>query len=115
MASSEVPAPPPAPTVHKAEQLSGPNGTVEWWDAPTSDAEAIDRLQQELYIVVRGPIRRDNRNKARELTMAACGGFEEDKPHNGRMALPHFHPAGRVPEVHAFFDSPPRHAKKKKP
>lgn len=115
MATPEVPAPPPAPTVHKAKRLSGPDGIVEWWDAPIGDAEAIGRLQQELDIVVRGPNRRDNRNKARDLMTAACGRFEEDKPHNGRMALPHFHPAGRIPEVPAFFDSPPRHAKKRKP
>lgn len=115
MATPEAPAPVPAPTVHKAERLSGPDGTLEWWDDPISDAEAIGRLQQELDIVVRGPDRRANRNKARVLTMLAFGGFEEDKPHNGRMALPHFHPVGRIPEVHAFFDSPPRHAKKRKP
>jgi hypothetical protein len=115
MATPEAAVPAPAPTVHKADRLSGPEGTVEWWDDPIGDAEAIGRLQQELDIVVRGPNRRGNRDKARDLTTVAFGGFEEDKPHNGRMALPHFHPPSRIPEVRAFFDSPPRHAKKRKP
>jgi hypothetical protein len=34
---------------------------------------------------------------------AAFGDFEEDPPHEGRMALPHFHPRSRNPEVHAFL------------
>jgi hypothetical protein len=105
-----------APTsVHKAEPIPGPDGTVEWSDDPISDAEAVLRLQQGLDIVVRGSARRANRNKARELSQAAFGGFEEDPPHQGRMALPHFHPPGRSPDVHAFFEAPPRHARKRKP
>ena len=44
----------------------------------------------------------------------AFGGFVEDLPHEGRMALPHFHPRNRTPEnVHAFFEAPPRHARKR--
>src|SRR3989442_13872383 len=113
---SSVPQPPaPSPTVHKAERIPGPDGTVEWWDEPLSDAEAVARLKQALDIVVRGPVRRENRNKARALMQRAFGNFEEDKPHQGRMSLPHFHPSGRSPEVHAFFESPPRHARKRKP
>ena len=115
MPSAVEKAHPPAPTVHKAERIPGPDGTVEWWDDAVSDPEAVLRLQQELDIVVRGSARRANRNKARELIMTGFGGFEEDEAHHGRMALPHFHPAGRLPEVHAFFESPPRHARKRKP
>jgi hypothetical protein len=95
--------------------MPGPDGTVEWWDDPLTDAEAVARLQQGFDIVVRGPERRANRNTARALMVAAFGGFEEDTHHAGRMALPHFHPPNRTPEVHAFFESPPRHAKKRKP
>jgi hypothetical protein len=102
-------------TIHKAERIPGPDGTVEWWDDPIADAEGILRLQDEFDIVVRGARRRENRNKARELMLAAFGGFEEDLPHHGRMALPHFHPLERSPEVHAFFESPPRHARKRRP
>lgn len=105
----------PAPSVHKAERIFGPDGTVEWWDEPISDADAIARLQAGLDIVVRGHLRRANRNKARDLMVQAFNGFSEDVHHNGRMALPHFHPPSRLPEVHAFFEAPPRRAKKRKP
>jgi hypothetical protein len=30
------------------------------------------------------------------------------------MALPHFHPPGRSPEVHAFYEAPPRIARRRK-
>jgi hypothetical protein len=106
---------PPVPVIYKADRLPGPDGAVEWYDEPLSDAEAVLRLQQELDIVIRGPLRRENRNKARTIMVASFGGFDEDEHHSGRMALPHFHPKGRAPEVHAFFESPPRHAKKRKP
>jgi len=109
----------PAPTVvisiHEAEPIPGPDGTVEWWDPPISDVAAIARLQTGQDIVVRGPDRRATRNKARELMVAAYGGFEEDEPHQGRMALHHFHPPEHSPDgVHAFFDTPRRYAKKRK-
>lgn len=107
--------PPPAPpTVHAAERIAGPDGTVEWEPTTLSDADAVAHLQQSADIVVRGRERRENRNKAREIMTMAFGGSEEDQPHAGRMALPHFHPLGRTPEVHAFFESPPRHAKRRK-
>ncbi len=81
---------------------------------PLSEAAAIARLKSGKDIVVCEGGRRANRNKARELTGAAFGGAEEEQPHEGRMALPHFHPPDHTPEgVHAFFDSPPRHARKK--
>ena len=80
------------------------------------DSDAIVRLKEGEDVVVRGPDRRSNRNKARELMMAAYGGFEEDEPHGGRMWLPHFHPPDHSPEgIHAFYEAPPRHAKKRKP
>jgi hypothetical protein len=65
-------------------------------------------------IVVCSAQRRANRNKALVLTELAFGDFEEDAPHQGRMALPHFHPGSRTPDVHAFFEAPPRHAKRRK-
>jgi hypothetical protein len=110
-------AEPPTPEAagYRAEPIPGPDGTVEWWGNPLTDAAAVARLRQGLDIVVRGPVRRQNRNKAGDLMVAAFGGAEEDQPHGGRMALPHFHPPGRSPEVHAFYESPPRHAKKRKP
>jgi len=112
---SGTPGQTPAVTVHAAEPIPGPDGVVEWWGPVISDTTAIARLKLEKDIVVRGPERRANRNKARELMIAAYNGFEEDAPHGGRMALPHFHPPDHDPEgVHAFFDSPPRHAKKRK-
>ncbi|MGL4554153.1 MAG: hypothetical protein ACRC33_23565 [Gemmataceae bacterium] len=76
----------------------------------------MQRLLEGRDIVVRGPNRRANRNKARELTQMAFGGFQEDQAHQeaGPMALPHFHPPGRVPEVHAFFEAPPLHSRRKR-
>jgi len=109
------PAPASAVVVHEAEPIPGPDGAVEWSDPPISDAAAVSRLQDGHDIVVRGTDHRANRNKARELMVAAYGGFEEDEPHQGRMALPHFHPPDHSPEgIHAFFDAPPRHARKRK-
>lgn len=108
-------APISAALVHEAEAIPGPDGTVEWWEPPLDDAAAVLRLQSGEDIVVRGVDRRSNRNKARELMVAAFGGFEEDQPHQGRRALPHFHPPNHSPEgIHAFFEAPPRHAKKRK-
>jgi|SRR5262245_2376665 hypothetical protein len=114
-------APPPGPevsTAYRAERMSGPDGAVEWWGNPLTEAEAISRLQNGDDVVVRGPARRDNRAEAMRLTDRAFGGHEEDQPHQGRMSLPHFHPHGRSPEVHVFFDSfPPAgsYARRRKP
>jgi hypothetical protein len=109
------PSPTAAVAVHDAEPIPGPDGVVEWWDPPISDAIALSHLQAEGDVVVRGADRRANRNKARELIVAAYGGFDEDRPHQGRMALPHFHPPGHRPEgVHAFFEAAPRNARKRK-
>lgn len=109
------PAPVGTVGVYKAEPVPGPDGAVEWWDPPLSDAAAVARVRAGSDVVVRGTDRRANRNKARGLMIAAYGGFEEDKPHQGRMALPHFHPPNHLPEgIHAFFEAPPRHAKKRK-
>jgi hypothetical protein len=106
---------PAAVTVHAAERLSGPDGAVQRGDAPISDDEAVALLQAGRDIVVCGPARRANRNKARELMTRAFGGNEAEEPHEGRMALPHFHPPGHTPEgIHAFYEAPPRHAKKKR-
>jgi len=112
VASTEEPA---VVAIYEAERIAGLDGAVQRGDAPLSEADAIARLQGAEDIVVCGEQRRANRNKARELTEAAFGGFEEDEPHQGRMALPHFHPPDRDPdETHAFFEAPPRHARKKK-
>jgi len=100
--------------VYEAERIPGPDGAVERGDAPISDDDAIVRLKGGGDIVVCGEERRANRYKARELTEAAFGDSVEDAHHEGRMALDHFHPGGRTPEVHAFFEAKPRHAKKKK-
>ncbi len=113
MASPVAQLPASGPTIHKAEPIPGPDGTVEWWGESIAEADAVADLLQGHDIVIRGSTRCENRNKARELMMKAFGGFEEDEPHNGRMALPHFHPPARSPEVHAFFESSPRHAKKR--
>jgi len=105
----------PVVAVYEAEPVPGPDGAVEWWDPPISDAAAVARLQAGDDIVVRGVARRPNRNKAMELMTLAYGGFDEDGHHGGRMALPHFHPPEHTPEgIHAFFEAPPRHAKKRK-
>ena len=100
--------------IYEAERVPGPDGTVERGNTPIAEREAIVRLKGGGDIVVCSDERRANRNKARELTEAAFGDFEEDAPHTGRMALPHFHPGSRSPEVHAFFEAPPRHAKKRR-
>lgn len=102
-------------TIYAAERIAGPDGAVERDETPLGEDDAIARLKGGGDVVVCSPARRANRNKARELTEAAFLGFEEDQPHQGRMALPHFHPPDRSPEVHAFFEAPPRHARRKKP
>jgi hypothetical protein len=104
-----------APEIFEAERMPGPDGAVERGDAPITEAEAVARLKAGLDVVVCGAIRRANRNKARELANAAFGGNEEEEPHEGRMALHHFHPPDHTPEgVHVFFDTPQRYARKKK-
>jgi hypothetical protein len=108
-------AEPAVVAIYEAERIPGPDGAVERGDHPIADADAVSRLQSGKDVVVCGEARRANRNKARALIVAAFGGFEEDEPHQGRMALPHFHPPERTPEgIHAFFEAPPRHAKKRK-
>jgi hypothetical protein len=110
------PPAPPTPTPYRAERLPGPDGAVEWWGNPLTEAEVIARLQNKVDVVVRGPSWRDNRDEARRLTVLAFGAYEEDAPHQGPMALPHFHPQGRSPEVHVFFDSlPAPYARRRKP
>src|SRR5690349_6927572 len=107
--------PTPAVAVYEAEPIPGPDGTVEWWDSPISDAAAIARLQAGEDIVVRGPDQKANKNKAKELMTAAYGGYEEDAPHRGQSALPHFHPPNQTPEgIHAFYETTRRRAKKRK-
>lgn len=102
--------------IYAAERIPGPDGAVEKGESAISEADAVTRIQGGGDVVVCGSQRRANRNKARELMTTAFGGYEEDRPHEGRMALPHFHPPDRTPEgVHAFFEAPPRHARKKKP
>jgi hypothetical protein len=116
MARVVPPPAPPTPTPFRAERLSGPDGTVEWWGDPLTEAEAIARLTNGEDVVVRGPSWRGNRDEALRLTDLAFGGHEEDPPQGGRMALPHVHPPGRTPEVHVFFDSPPApYARQRKP
>jgi hypothetical protein len=110
------PAAEPKVEIRQAERISGPDGAVEKGDNPISEAEAVSRLKAGGDIVVCGPKRRANRNLARTLIELTFGeDCVEDLQHGGRMALPHFHPPRRTPEgVHAFFEAPPRHAKKKK-
>lgn len=102
-------------TTYDAERMPGPDGAVERGANPLSDGDAVSRLKAGRDVVVCGTQRRANRNKARELTRTAFGDFEEDEPHDGRMALPHFHPPAHVADrAHAFFEAPPRVAKKRK-
>jgi hypothetical protein len=111
-----APPVPSLPVPFRAERMGGPDGAVEWWGDPLTDAEVVGRLQNEDDVVVRGPSWRGNRDEARRLTVLAFGGYEEDSPHGGPLSLPHFHPAGRFPEVHVFFDSPPApYARRRKP
>jgi hypothetical protein len=108
--------PPPAAavTVYAAEAMPSPDGTVEWWGSPLSDADATSRLQSGQDIVVRGAERPANRNKARQLMVAGYGGAEPHEPHKGRMALPHFHPPGCMPPgIHAFYETTKRHARRR--
>lgn len=106
MAKAIPPPVPPTPTPFRAERMDGPEGVVEWWGEPLTEADAIARICSGEDVVVRGPSRRVNRDEAIRLThLAFPGQPEEDRPHGGRMSLPHFHPHGRVPDVHVFFDS----------
>lgn len=111
MTSASTPTP---VVIYAADRASGPDGAVERGDTPIDDTEAVLLLQAGGDIVVCSSVRRANRNKARELPRVAFGDFEEDLPHAGRMALPHFHPASRTPNAHAFFEALPRHARRKK-
>jgi hypothetical protein len=105
----------PVAEIHEAERIIGPDGTVEKGEKNISENDAVARLKSGIDVVVCGAERKANRNTARKLMESLFGaGCEEDQPHAGRMALPHFHPPGRIPEVHAFFEAPPRHARKKK-
>ncbi|HBI44123.1 MAG TPA: hypothetical protein DDY78_14915 [Planctomycetales bacterium] len=88
--------------------MGGPDGAVEWWGDPLTDAEVIGRLQNEDDVVVRGPSWRGNRDEARRVTVLAFGGCEEDSPHGGPMSLPHFHPDGRFPKSTYFLTRFPR-------
>jgi hypothetical protein len=48
-------APPPAPPearFYRAEPTSGPDGAVEWWSDPLTEAEATARLKQGEDVVV---------------------------------------------------------------
>lgn len=107
-------ATPPQVSIYAAERVPGPDGAVERGSVPITEEEALLRLKEGRDIVVCSTERRLNRNKARELMEAAYLDFEEDGPHEGRMALPHFHPGSRTPDVHAFFESPPRHARRRR-
>lgn len=108
-------APHIAVLIYAAYRMSGIDGAVERDDTPLSESAAIERLTEGGDIVVSGGRKgRANRNKARELTIAAFGGFAGDELHDGRMALYHFHPPDRNPEVHVFFDTTKRYAKKRK-
>ena len=104
----------PPVSIYEAERILGPEGAVERGVTPIGEDDAILQMRAGGDIVVCSDVRRANRNKARELTVAAFGDFAEDMPHLGRMALPHFHPASRTPNAHAFFEALPRHAKRKK-
>lgn len=106
----------PDPVVmYAATRIPGPDGRVDTNGDPLSEADAVQRLRDRGDIVVCGKNRKTNRNKARELMVAAFGSFEEDQQHSGRMALPHFHPPNHSPEgIHAFFEAQPRHARKTK-
>src|SRR5438094_981760 len=110
------PPAPPVPTLFRAERMSGPDGAVEWWGNSLAEADAITRLLSGDDVVVRGSSWRSNRDEAMRLAFLAFGGHEEDPPHQGATALPHFHPPGRFPEVHVFFDRfPVPYARRRKP
>jgi hypothetical protein len=109
MARAAPPQVPPSPTPYRAERMLAADGAVDWWGEPLTEQEAIARLQNGEDVVVRGPKKRGNRDMAMQLASTAWGpGCEEDQPHQGPLALPHFHPPGRTIEVHVFYDSPPQ-------
>ncbi len=108
----------PAVSVHAALLASGPSGAVERAsEAALDDAAAVALLQAGHNIVVCGDTKAATKAKAKELTIAGFGGYDEDPPHNDRgriRALAHFHPPGRTPEVHVFFeDRPKRHSSRR--
>lgn len=109
-------APPPPVQVFRAERAGGPEGAVERHGEPLTDEEAITALRSGEDIVVCGPERRPNRNKARTLADAAFGSSTEEAAHEraGRMALPHFHDSERISPAHAFYESPPRHSRRRR-
>jgi hypothetical protein len=116
MPRAAPPPPPPVATPFRAERMSGPDGAVEWWGDALSEADVIFRLQCGEDVVIRGPSSQANRQEGMRLADLAFGGQEEDPPHQGSMALPHFHPPGRSPEVHVFFDRyPAPYARRRKP
>jgi hypothetical protein len=106
-------AEPAAVETYEAERIPGVELAVARGKNPISEAAAVLRLKAGKDIVVCGSDLKKSRSKAQELTIRAFQGAERNPPH-GDKALPHYHPPGHVPEVHAFYETPHRHARKSK-
>jgi hypothetical protein len=100
------------PTIHKALRDDGPSGAVEWWDDLTED-DALVWRKQGRDIVVRGPDKKRNREKAKEIE-AGVGPWVHHGPHaRGSLSLPHYQQAVPPPAGHSFYEVDTRKARKK--
>jgi hypothetical protein len=78
------------PTIHKAERATDGSGAVEWWDV-LNDQQAVARRQQGLDIVVRGPDKTANGEKAKKLRrLWGHGSVTGWHARQGPLSLPHY-------------------------
>lgn len=103
------------PAIYEAECAFDATGAVEWWGVPQTIQEAVNRRRRGLDIVVRGPDKKANRRKAREVE-ETVGPAVYDKPHAraGCLALPHYHQKSRTPSGHSFYEVEGRKARERK-
>ncbi|SRR5260370_23319157 len=106
-----------APKIHEAELASGADGLdglVEYEAGSTlTEDEAVQRRQQSLNIVVRGPNGRANKAVARRIE-DRVGPAIHHAAHSGPKSLCHFQQKSGSPGGHSFYeDNGPVKAKRK--
>jgi hypothetical protein len=82
------------PTIHKAQRATDGSGAVEWWDQLDMH-QAIQRRKQDLDIVVRGPDKKRNKAKAKEIE-AGVGPWKFHVWHARPGSLARCHTSSRI-------------------
>jgi hypothetical protein len=100
-------------TLHKAGLATDGSGAIEWWDELT-ELQAVDHRKLGENVVVRGPDKRKNKQKAKQIE-AQVGKWKVHPPHArpGNLALPHFQQDSGSPKGHTFYEVDTRKARKK--